>query len=179
MSSSSNGNQADSVVSLLLSRRGKPVIRQIVNNRNTRRALALAHSCLTDREKELVALKIIIGADQTEIMKALDFKHSYELRDRWQSVLRILRILVQYFACYNHKQALKEIEEKTSRVSAAVCFDLLCGSGFEQAAKLRGCTYKHVKQVLWLLRKTIYHDSSDDVRAFIDTLVKVRRFERL
>lgn len=179
MSSWSSNEASQRVVSLLISRLGAPLIKQLVSDENTWAAVRQAYSCLTDRERELVALKLIVGANTPDILRALRLRNAMMLSRRWQTVLRIMRHLVEYFACYDYRIALREIAGRSSQCSAGVCWDLLRGYSYSKTAKHRNCTYAHVKQTLWLLRTSIRYKASEPVREFIRTLLAVRKFKRM
>lgn len=178
MSSLDQGT-SDKVITLLSSRRGVPVIKQLVSNEITRAAVRQAFNCLTKTEQELVTMKVVLGLDSRDIVGSLGFTDRKDMHRRWKAVLALLRRFTRYFACHDHRAVLKEIESRTAKCTMRVCQDLLCGKSYQQAAHDRNCTYMHARQVVWLLQKTMYEHGDSDVRAFIDTLRAVRRFKRL
>lgn len=135
---------------------------------------------LTNAEGEFIILRIKIGTKANRIMRRFGFASRQQMHYRWQSLMRIMRIYMEYFAKCKHRRAMKDLKNRMPKRQWKLLLDFFGRCPSDKIASRHDCSPRDVRDFFNTLRRGINSRAiQGDLAELIETTLKLSRFRRL
>lgn len=140
-------------------------------------ALALRH--LTDKEREFIVLRTKIGANAKSIRKRFGFDSDQVMRQRWEALMEIMRVLMIYFAKYDYRKAIAELKKQWLHPSRSILLDIFAGCPSDELAARHAMSARDLEYQLCELARGIQEIESEELRFLMMLIFRLYKFRRL
>lgn len=142
--------------------------------------LRLAFKHLTPNEQEFVAQRVLIGMKTGDIMEIDGFRSRQHMHSRWQSLMKIIRFYMEYFANCDHERALRQLRKEVPQNHWELLLDCFSGCSSDEFASRHHCPRSEVTILLNALQHAANSRSNrSELAKLLKTISKLCKFRRL